>query len=107
MTTYISILHVEQLRHEEPVRDQSHPGEGKAREKQWLEGVDRVAERGEDLIVRRAEMDLDLVEVAEQAREEAVEGLLLEVWAELFVRLCQDEDDDGQDFGHVAEGHDK
>lgn len=66
-----------------------------------------MAERGEDLIVRRAEMDLDLVEVAEQAREEAVEGLLLEVWAELFVRLCQDEDDDGQDFGHVAEGHDK
>ena len=47
-------------------------------------------------------MRLDRGEVAEEAREEPEERLLLEVGPELLVRVGEDEDDDRKDLGHVV-----
>lgn len=47
-------------------------------------------------------MRLDGVQVAEETREEPEEGLLLEVGSQLLVRVGEDENDDGEDLGHVV-----
>ena len=71
------------------MRHKCHPGECKAREEERLKRVYGMTESGEDLIVCGTEMHFDRVEVAKKGGEEAVEGLLLEVRAQLFVRLCK------------------
>lgn len=48
-------------------------------------------------------MKLDRCEVAQQAREESEEGLLLEVRAEFFMRVGENEDDNREHLRHVVD----
>ena len=122
--TYIAIFHSQQLWHEESVRDESDPGEGESREEERLQGVDGVTtklrerriskqesdEEGEcslpqsdqDLVVSGTQVNFDRRQIAQQTREEAEERFLLEVRAEFFVRVGEDENDDRENLRHVV-----
>lgn len=57
----------------------------------------------ENLEVRRPEVGFHGVQVVEEAREEAEEGLLLKLGTLLLMRMGEHKDDDGQDLGQILD----
>lgn len=66
------------------------------------EGEWSLPQSDQDLVVSGTQVNFDRRQIAQQTREEAEERFLLEVRAEFFVRVGEDENDDRENLRHVV-----
>ena len=97
----LAIIGKKEFGHEEAVGDECHPRKGESWEIDRLQRTKCIAERDKQMEVYTSKLRLETVQVAEKAREEPEEWLLLESSTLLFVLVRNDQHDNGEDLREV------